>query len=243
MNKARLMLILLFGFCFGIIAESNITTSLIIPCHSPHIKYLKGLLNEYEKQTILPDEVVISISDVKNAEPALIQDLQNSKWRFPVKFILSDQKLFAGQNRNIACKEATGEIFILQDADDIPHIQRIEVIKYFFEKFELNFLLHKFVYSGNTAAQLDYIHDKSLIQYKYIDTHHEAWAVGYMLFGQPAFRGDIFKKIQWSDVPVGEDNQFDNIVLTTFPNCMMIHVSLYTYYTELSATPYELYRN
>src|SRR3989344_6793822 len=139
-----------FLFAMGIAqAAEELTTSIIIPCHPKHAQYLYELLKIYEKQTNLPDEVVISISEAHQIEPNIIKLLQDEQWHFPVKLLLSDKKLFAGQNRNIACSYATSEIFICQDADDFPHPQRIEIIKYFFVKYGIDFLLHKFIYNNN----------------------------------------------------------------------------------------------
>lgn len=221
------------------------TTSLIIPCHPKHAQYLYELLKMYEQQTILPDEVVISLSEAKQVDQNTINALQNEKWSFPVKLLLSEKKLFAGQNRNIACKNTVGEIIICQDADDFPHPQRIEIIKYFFDKFKIDFLLHKFIYNNaenNEIEKIKMVDNFPAIKHESIHTYHEAWIVGYMLFGQPAFRREILQKIQWRDIPIDEDNVFANQAITQF-KALMVHVSLYIYRSELSATPYELYRN
>jgi hypothetical protein len=217
-----------------------LTTTLIIPCHSAHAKYLYNLLRIYENQTDPPNEIVISLSDSNNVETGIINLLENNQWIFPIKLIQSKQKLFAGQNRNIACKHASNEIFICQDADDIPHPQRIEVIKYFFNKLQLDFLLHKFIYNNESLPPVG---DMSTIHYSYLKTYHDAWAVGYMLFGQPAIHRRVFDKIKWKDIPIDEDNTFANQVITTFNNCIMIKSTLYIYRLELSTTPYELYKN
>lgn len=249
MNRMKKILNAFFGVLLFVVcineAKEYLTTSVIIPCHPKHAKYLYELLKIYEKQTILPDEIVISISEVDQIQPHIIKTLQDEQWLFPVKLILSQKKLVAAQNRNIACAQATSEIFICQDADDIPHKQRIEVIKYFFEKFELDFLLHKFAFNNtenNEIEKIKMIQDFSSIDYTYIHTYHEAWIVGFMLFGQPAFRRHVFQKIKWPEIPIDEDNTFDNTILNTFKNCIMIHCTLYVWRSELSATPYELYR-
>jgi glycosyltransferase involved in cell wall biosynthesis len=188
--------------------------------------------------------VVISISEVDQIEPSIIKSLKETQWHFSLKLILSKKKLFAGQNRNIACKNATSEIFICQDADDLPHPQRIEVIKYFFEKLNLDFLLHKYVYnSSGQIKQMKMIEQMDTLKYAYVKTNHEIWIVGYMLFGQPAFHRRVFQKIQWLDIPIAEDTDFDARVMNNFKNCIMVHCPLYIYRNELSATPYELYRS
>jgi len=248
MNKIKILLIIA---CMSYIlikteekSKNFLTTSVIIPCHPKHVQYLYELLRTYEKQTNLPDEIVISISEISQVETSLIVSLKNTSWLFPVKLILSEQKLFAGQNRNIACNQTTGEIIICQDADDIPHIQRIEIIKYFFEKLNPDFLLHKYVYDGiDIIKQIKTIDNLQAIEYAYIKNLSEPSNVGYMLFGQPAFHKRVFQQIKWRDIPIDEDCTFDREVLASYQNCIMIHCPLYLYRAGLSATPYELYKN
>ncbi len=245
MLKKAQILIVFFAIISHRAVEGKdpLTTSIIIPCAPGHVKYLYNLLQLYEQQTSLPNEIVISLSEAYQIDQNILNALKNAPWPFTLKLLLSNEKLFAGQNRNIACSNATGDLLICQDADDIPYPQRIEVIKYFFDNFELDFLLHKFVYGNGTEVQeMSIIEDISSIEKTYIKTYHEAWIVGYMFFGQPALHRRVFNQIQWPNVPVGEDDAFDNAVLTTFDKCLMIHVPLSLYRTGLSVTPYELYR-
>lgn len=247
MNKIKLLMMAFFIMHSSIkgveIARDPLTVSVIVPCHPKHAKYLYGLLKAYAEQTSLPDEIVISLSEANQVGIDIIESLRDAQWPFSVKLLSSEQKLFAGQNRNIACRQATSEIFVCQDADDLPHVQRIEVIKYFFKKFNPDFLLHKFVYNDSEQIkQIRKIDDLNSLEHAYISTYHEAWIVGYMLFGQPAIHRRVFQEIQWPEIPIDEDNAFDNKVILRFKNCMMIHVPLYIYRFELSATPYELYR-
>lgn len=248
MNKVKLLLVAFF-LIYSLIKAEKISgnflkTSVIVPCHPKHAKYLYELLKAYEKQTNLPDEVVISISEVSQVDPSIIESLRTGPWHFHLKLILSEHKQLAAKNRNIACKNATGEIFICQDADDLPHPQRIEIVKYFFGKLnQLDFLLHEFVYNNNDGIQkIKNIDDFNFLKYSYIHTYHEAWVVSYILFGQPALHRRVFEKIQWPDIPIDEDNSFDNKVITSFKNCIMVRCPLYIYRKELSVTPYWLYR-
>ena len=126
--------------------RSRLTTSIIIPCNFKHAHLLYNLLKHYKKQTVLPDEIIISLSEVNQVSDLIIKRLQDEQWPFPVKLLLSDQKMFAGENRNNACKNATADIFICQDADDIPHPQRVEISKYFFENYDIDHLMSSFVW-------------------------------------------------------------------------------------------------
>jgi cellulose synthase/poly-beta-1,6-N-acetylglucosamine synthase-like glycosyltransferase len=43
--------------------KHDFSVAVIIPCYHGHFKFLENLLNEYTKQTKLPDQIVISISE------------------------------------------------------------------------------------------------------------------------------------------------------------------------------------
>ena len=83
-------------------AEKSISASLIIPCHPAHTKHLNSLLRSIEEQSDLPDEVLISLSEYKDAPADIMTHLEQSRWAFPITIILSEQKLHPGQNRNVA---------------------------------------------------------------------------------------------------------------------------------------------
>src|SRR5579872_2678074 len=110
----------------------RVTTTVIIPCSHKHAHLLYDLCKEYEKQTVLPDEIVISMSGCGQIHSEIIPTLERGPWAFPVHLHIFDEMYFADQNRNIGCSHAKGDIFILQDADDIPHPQRVEIIRYCF---------------------------------------------------------------------------------------------------------------
>lgn len=143
LKYAKVLLVMVFMqiVCLG---NTGIKVSIIIPCHSKHAIYLPELLQAYASQTVLPDEVVIAVSESELMPDALLKVLQNSKWPFPIKYVLSKEKAFAGENRNKACAIATGDLFVCQDADDLPTTNRIEVIKYFFNTHEIDHLMHLF---------------------------------------------------------------------------------------------------
>ncbi len=112
-----------------ITADTHLKTSIIIPCHPRHACHLYDLISLYEEQTVLPDEIVISLSQSNQVSEEIIHNIESTPWAFSVKLLKSDKKLYAGQNRNRACDKAAGDIFICQDADDLPHPQRVEIIQ------------------------------------------------------------------------------------------------------------------
>ena len=206
--------------------------SVIIPCSPKHVKHLYSLLKIYESQTVLPDEVIISISELRTVDSSILNSLKKEKWMFSVVFLQSERKMFAGENRNNACKHARGDIFICQDADDLPHPQRIEIIKYFFEKFEVDHLLHHYIFSDK---KLELSNNIAKIDYNFPRNFGEAWKVGPVTFGNPVLHRKVFEKIQWSSKPRGQDVEFNSLVYKHFKKCIVVKFPLYIYRTELSS--------
>lgn len=204
-------------------------TSVIIPCHFRHAVFLYELLRTYEDQSELPDEVVISISESHGMNKETLQKLEKENWKFPVKIITSNQKLYAGQNRNIGCSHAIGDIFICQDADDLPHPQRIEIIKYFFSKFNLDHLLH-----GYDLIPKRKKYNLQEIPYKFCNNYKE---VGDVANGNAAIARHVFEKIKWSSVPRGQDCEFNSNVYHYFKNNLVVQIPLLIYRRYLLPQP------
>lgn len=220
--------------------HNKLTTSLIVPCCPKHAPRLFELLKIYENQTLLSDEVVISLSESNLVQAEVLDALQNELWSFPILLILSQEKLYAGQNRNRACEHAQGDIFICQDADDIPHPQRIEIIKYFFDHYKVDHLIHQFIFGSPTQ---DLIIDKyyytciEQLLFFYNEEISDAWRKRVPLCpGNPAVARHVFEKIQWSDMPRGQDVEFNEKVYAQFDNCFAVRVPLLVYRQFLSST-------
>ena len=124
------------------INKLSLKTSVIIPCHYLHFEHLFELLQAHCNQSVLPDEVVISLSGAKLINDEDIQYIKNFYWPFALQIICSDERKVAGENRNIACEAAVGDLIICIDADDLPHPQRTEIIKKIFENVDIEFLIH-----------------------------------------------------------------------------------------------------
>jgi glycosyltransferase involved in cell wall biosynthesis len=112
------------------------TVSVIIPAYWGHARFLENLLVLLAHQTRVPDEVVISLSDIEKVDQALVRSLQEKTFPFKLTIVPHRGKKLVGFNRNSACQHATGDIIICQDADDVPHMQRIFWITEFFRQHQ-----------------------------------------------------------------------------------------------------------
>jgi len=234
MNIRNLLVPLACLVFFTDIQTKTVKTSVIIPCYYKHTQYLYSLLKLYEQQTSLADEVVISISEIHKVDPAFLLALQEGPWLFPVKIFTSEQVQQAGTNKNICCNHATGDIFIIQDADDIPHPQRVEIIKYFFENYEVDHIMHRYFW-------LDYPKDVDFVLQKNFASIPVSWAQNYPCCdinytnGEIALTKEVFNKIQWTAWSVGEDVIFNREVYVQFKHCLLIDIPLLSYNFFLSS--------
>jgi hypothetical protein len=211
-------LLIFYNFlCFGL------TTSVIIPCHWKHFDNLSKLIKSYEEQSYLPNEIIIVISEFQKIGINKIDKLKAIKYKFPVKFILINDISYAGQNRNIGPENSIGDILIYNDADDIPDIKRIEYINYYFENYDIDYLLHSHNFG---AGSLDLIFKsnpelKGLFNEKNRDVETiSSTDFRYLLdckdvfgnipyhFGNCAISKKLFDQIQWPNTKRGQDYEY-----------------------------------
>jgi hypothetical protein len=214
--------------------KSNLTTSIIIPCHSKHAIHLPKLLNYLKNQTVLPNEVVISISESKNVDDAIKLFLKDTDFPFLLKPIYSMNKVSAGGNRNIAASNATGDLIICNDADDFPHCQRVEVIKHYFENYDIDVLIHSYFIEdmGFDKIFLD-IDSYDVYPFNKIPKNIKVHT------GCPALKKNVFSSIKWVDKFISyEDTIFIKEARRKFKNVFFINAEIYEYNNQFSS-----YRN
>ncbi len=214
----------------------SVTTSVIIPCHRKHFAMLRELLIEYEQQTVIPNEIVVVISathSMSNKAHAELENLKKTKWPYVLKVITARADLSAGNSRNLACDAAVGDIFICQDADDIPHPQRVQIIKWFFETHDIEHLMHGFIESHDKSLfkpiDRDAIHSECLAQYKLIH---------YIANGPVAISRNLFEKVRWSDEFIhSEDVLFNEHCYEATSKTVVIYSDLYLYRRGIKMDP------
>lgn len=182
------------------------SVSIIVPCHPKHLRYLPEVFRTFEEQTVLPEEIVVAISEADRVKE-LIETMQSYKCSIPVKYVLCNEKKGPGENRNAACSVASGDLFICHDADDLAHPQRVEIIKKYFQIRPVDILLHcygrtseqKKVFSKTSFHNCRYYPVIDFGKTDYLETIHR---------GNCALRREVFEKVQWGTKYIGEDVEF-----------------------------------
>jgi len=210
-------------------------TSIIIPCHFKHAPLLPILLDEYARQTVLPDEIVISLSETSLVSPEIIFHLQNHEWPFPVHLITSEMRFGDGGNRNRACRKATGDILIAHDADDLPHPQRIEIIKYLFETYNINHLGHGYIFASDHSFKL--IEHPKDVEFREYGPEYAFDGIDLPIaYGPIAIHRRVFESIQWPEgFSRDNDKVFNCNVHREFKDIVVVKEPIYLYRSELTS--------
>lgn len=209
------------------------TTSVIVPCVARHFFWLSGLLESYQNQTVHPNEVVISLSEVEKLSSKEIDDLEKGKWNFNLKILRNNGIILDGENRTIAMDHATGDILIFSDADDLVHPQRVEIAKYIFENYIVDHILHSYSFSRDklisvNKEQIPTLHFGSIYEViRFARTH-----ACPITTGSPCFISKIGKQIKWHST---QDVEYNNAVYHHFKNTIVIPVPLILYRSHLSS--------
>ena len=234
--------------------------SVVVPCYYLHIPYLNVTFQDICAQTILPKEVILSISQINEETKEKIYDQFINLFKsvgvvFQIIYTIEEQ--YAGINRNIGAKAASCEYIIFIDADDSIHPQKIEITKYFLEKYQPDIMLHSFV----LRQPLDYLKFLNInyieasiytTQKLLIDTfgdpakrdrnielvRRNCHSLGqkspdgkYRMIphGYPTVRKSLFDKYQYTNLKSGEDGVFIRDVLWDLGNIIFVDVPLMNY--------------
>ena len=198
---------------------------MVVPCAPRHVALLEPLMALLDRQTSRPDEIVVA-----GAIPRL------SARSFPIRVAPTEPRANAARNRNAATARATGDVVLYQDADDVPHPQRVEIVRRLFERFDVDHLMHAFVHATHptaswTASRYDVGAIHRLARY-----HRYAFEVG-LTNGNPAVRRTITSTVRWpEDKRIGEDIAFNIAACARSRSSVVLRAPLLLYRQHLSAT-------
>lgn len=215
----------------------SFSSSVVVPCHHLHAKYLKRLCENYSRQTSLPDEMVISLSGCRYVDWEYVEEVRSACWPFNVKFVFSDDNKTEAQNRNLAAKAATKDILICQDADDLAHPQRVEIIKYYFNKYDIVHLIHL---TAGVDDEFSFFSDISKIEYFHVDRLDQLSGFGLPFANGPvALLASLMKKMQWDETlasgALGADMRFNSLVYQKYKKTIAVPARIYRYFWAIDS--------
>ncbi|MCP4192575.1 MAG: glycosyltransferase family 2 protein [Planctomycetaceae bacterium] len=176
-------------------------TTVCVPCYGPHFQHIEELIDAYEKQTVPPDELVISLS-----ESRLCSVPEKYDTVFPVKVICSEERRFPGENRNVAAEHSSGDILIFNDADDLPCRGRVEIIRHVFATRPNAWgVVHDWVGSIDAA---EFFEQSNTITVEKFSVRPWVKGQGGYANGPVSIRRSVIDHVRWSRMRRAEDVEF-----------------------------------
>lgn len=228
-----------------------LSAAVAVPCYYKHFGYLRGLLESLAEQTHLPDQVVISLSQVERLAEGEVDALERAPWPFAVEIIRREGVYMEGANRTAAARRCSADIVLCIDADDIPHPQRTEAVLQLFESLpSAEFALCGHAYCPGESI----ICDRAIPFYM----PEEFKAVRFLLGsdnwrrfegegdlirwetgvhnGSPSLRRSLLEgDLCWSDLKNGADLEFNTALLCQQHEGYLIQLPLLHYYNGRSS--------
>ncbi|MHC5060098.1 MAG: glycosyltransferase family 2 protein [Planctomycetota bacterium] len=217
-------------------------TTVAIPCAWHHVRYLGTALTRIAAGTQLPDEVVIVISPVEpHKDLQQIHKLwQKFRKHFHLKIEFYEFPLDIVSARHALTKYITGDVIIYHDADDTQHPQRVEIVKRFFNEYDIVHLCHSYkTFNEGQTDQIVYddikVTPSEHLYEKYFVTGPRPDAFGSPFMRTTAgclcIRREVLQTVSWGNlIPgVGEDTEYCLKVLEVFNKTILIDVPLLNY--------------
>ena len=204
--------------------------TIVIPCIYYHFKYIKNLLCLYQNQTLIPKEIIICVNGCENMHDRNLNNIyKNLNLNFNVRILQLDFIKSAGFTRQYASELVNTKYIVYQDADDIPHKQRVEIINYFFNKSNPDHIIHLYTLVTNDIRK-----------YEICNIPNGSWKKrdklgGTKHYGNISIKKEIIDEIKWIDSNKGEDLKFIDTLLENNKISLKVGASLIWYRKELSS--------
>ena len=209
--------------------KSTITNA--IPVVLRHIQHLETCVEHILNQTLLPNELIIIISEYDDSNDSK-QYIDKIKTNVPssINLIIKTfcEKQYAGKNRQIAYNLCSSDIIIYQDCDDIVHKQRNEILFKTYLDTKIPHILH-----GWTHEKAAQFRD---INFDNIELAHEFNKIGiYTHNGAIFMNKSIIGNITFPDIRNGQDTLLNNLISKKHKSILLLCNDIYIYNEHLSS--------
>ncbi|HUT64038.1 MAG TPA: glycosyltransferase family A protein [Anaerolineae bacterium] len=218
---------------------------MLIPCTPEHFIYLNRVIYAYLEGSKVPHEIVIVLSDC-NKVPDIYKVVFEQQ--FPnVKVSYYPKLLYTGAACSLGEKHCTGDIIMIQAADDLPHHLRVAVVENYFETYDIVALNHSYYgrnmmeYYGIETLEdkFDYTETKAVQPWELYKHHfedgniHDVYGQNcgfHVAAGTICYRKEIVGKFTWSNKKHGQDTITCKRILHHFKKSIVIDAPLYYYF-------------
>tara|TARA_R110000824_G_C14973648_1_gene653374 strand:- start:37 stop:705 length:669 start_codon:yes stop_codon:yes gene_type:complete len=214
----------------------NHTITNAIPVVLRHLKHLDTAISSVLQQTLLPNEIIIIISEYSKDEinDNLLIKIQDEIKKHNISCIIKtfDGRQLSGMNRQIAYDLCSSDIIIFQDCDDWAHKQRNEIFVKTHEKTKSPHILHGWTADQN-AKNKDIDINNLIISDRIneVCTHNGAIFINKSIIGQLTFPNP-----QGGRPPgLGEDKELNNLLKSKCKSIIIENNDIYIYNRHLSS--------
>jgi len=198
---------------------------------------LPRCINSIYKQIILPYEVIISISSVKDVESTKKEVeslLEKFRKRLNIIILYTRENKYSGENRNAAVSAASGDIITFIDADDLMYHNRLYVISRIFSADSSCIgILHYFTENEETRDERWNFSPDNVTPYLYTDKLH---------FGHPSFRRRIFDEFKYQNTARMQDIKFVDSILPKYISNLRIYNKKLSHYVSNDSAYYSKFK-
>jgi len=199
-----------------------------IPVVLRHIKHLETCVNYILEQILLPNEIIIIISEYIDNEDnkKIINEVDLKIKNNNIKSVIRtfSKVQYAGKNREIAYKLCSSDIIIYQDCDDLVHKQRNEILLNIHMKTKSPHILHGWTNDkGAILREIDI--EKIDLTNKIKIKHNGAVFLNKSMIGELSFPGD--RK--------GQDVKLNRLVSKKYQSTELECNDIYVYNNDLSS--------
>lgn len=225
-------------------SDSQLSTCVVVPSVPEHVSHLDDLFDSVASQTVLPDKVVVALSETDSQTCNFLEtEFRNKFTDIDIKFDCVDQKAFSATNRNRGSHECHAQDLIaFMDADDIMHPKRVQLARDMIARYDADALAHTYSseiahVSGNEKVHMpDDVrrqHEIQLLNNGPI--HFENVAIHH---GHPTVRREVFEREKQDDSERyrrSEDSEYLRRLTDKNYGVMFVESPLSVYRSHLSA--------
>ena len=209
-----------------------VTITNSIPVVFKHLKHLAYAVRSILEQTLLPNEIIIIISEyVKNAvNDKILEEIERDIDKLNIKSIFKtfSRRQYAGKNREIAYNLCATDLIIYQDCDDWAHKQRNEIFLQTFERTKSPHILHGWTTDQDSKNR--HIDNDTIKTSKYVNRGGQGLANGPFLINKA-----VIGPLRFPNMRIGEDVALNKFLSRRFNSLIILNSDLYIYNNDSSS--------